>query len=97
MDDFQQQALEGSVFSDYGTMLAVRALGAGVMAIIIAFIVVYGIYAPFWRYMNRKFPAVGENLYLKHHRQLKQKDRDYAEYLKWAQRHGYEPIKKDAI
>jgi len=87
-----QKALEGSVFDDYGTMVLMRGIGSVVMAILLLVVVFYPLYLLLWRYLRDRFPAIGENLYLKKHKADVQEANDYAAYLRWAESHGYEPI-----
>ena len=87
-----QAALEGSVFSDYGTMVLMRGIGSVVMAILLLLLVFYPLYVLLWRFLRQKFPAIGENLFIKKHKVKVQDDNDYAAYIKWAESHGYKNI-----
>lgn len=94
IDNFEQIALEGSVFDDYGTMLLMRIVGSVIFAILLLLLVFYPLYALLWRFLRRKFPAVGENFYLKRHKKKMQDQNDYDKYLKWAKNNGYKPVVK---
>ena len=89
---FQQKALEGSVFDDYGSMVLMRGIGAVVFAILLLLLVFYPLYVLLYRYLMRRFPEIGPNMYLKRHKHVVRNNKDYEEYLSWAARHGHEPV-----
>lgn len=91
IENFQAQALEGSVFDDYGIMLLMRGIGSAIMAILLLIVVFYPLYSLLWRYLQQRFPSVGENLYLKKHKGAMRDKKDYLDYLKWTERNGYKP------
>lgn len=91
------QLLEGSVFSDYGTMVLMRGIGSVVVAILIILLVFYPLYTLLWKFLVTRFPDVGPNLALINLRKGRRKDKDYQEYLRWADRNGYKPISRDSI
>lgn len=92
IDAQMQAALNESVFDDYGTMVLMRGIGSVVVAILLLLFVFYPLYTLLWRYLRDRFPAIGENFYLKRHKANVQDDKDYVAYINWTERNGYEPV-----
>lgn len=92
IETFEKAAVEGSVFNDYATMLLMRLIGSIIMAILLLLLVFYPLYTLLWRFLRQKFPAIGENPYLKKHKAAIQDADDYEDYIKWTERNGYEPV-----